>query len=62
MEKKIEERRKGGDRRKRDLGPPEGWKHDRRRNPERRAIEVEEISPEEFNAWVIPGRTNSAPD
>jgi hypothetical protein len=40
--------RTGLDRRKRDSGPPAGWK-ERRRNPERRLPEVEEISIEEFN-------------
>lgn len=39
--------RTGLDRRKRDNGPPAGWK-DRRRSPERRLPEVEEISIEEF--------------
>ncbi|BCB28531.1 hypothetical protein SKTS_34170 [Sulfurimicrobium lacus] len=39
--------RTGLDRRKRDAGPPAGWK-ERRRNPERRMPEVEEISIEEF--------------
>lgn len=40
--------RTGLDRRKRDVGPPAGWK-ERRRTPERRMPEVEEISIEEFN-------------
>ncbi|MEN6584761.1 MAG: hypothetical protein ABFE02_01745 [Sulfuricella sp.] len=40
--------RTGLDRRKRDGGPPAGWK-ERRRNPERRMPEVEEISIEEFH-------------
>lgn len=39
--------RSGRDRRNKDLGPPEGWK-ERRRQPERRLPEVEEISIEEF--------------
>lgn len=39
--------RSGQDRRKKDKGPPEGWK-ERRRNPERRMPEVEEISVAEF--------------
>ena len=40
-------KRTGLDRRKRDIGPPAGWK-ERRRTPERRLPEVEEISIEEF--------------
>lgn len=39
--------RSGQDRRKKEQGPPEGWK-ERRRNPERRMPEVEEISIAEF--------------
>lgn len=39
--------RSGQDRRKKDKGPPAGWK-ERRRNPERRMPEVEEISVAEF--------------
>lgn len=39
--------RSGSDRRKHDIGPPAGWK-ERRRNPERRLPEVEEISIAEF--------------
>ena len=49
--KPIVERRMQ-DRRKRDKGPPSGWKHDRRRTPERRAFDVQEISLEEFEAWM----------
>ena len=39
--------RSSSDRRKKDQGPPSGW-GDRRRNPERRLPEVEEISVAEF--------------
>lgn len=39
--------RSGRDRRKKDMGPPKGWK-DRRHAPERRMPEVEEISVAEF--------------
>lgn len=41
------------DRRKRDKGPPAGWKFDRRRVPERRNIEVMESTLEEFEAWLM---------
>lgn len=43
--------RTGLDRRKRDIGPPAGWK-ERRRNPERRMPEVEEVSMDEFMRLV----------
>ena len=49
--------RSGKDRRKRDVGPPAGWK-ERRRNPERRMPEVEEISVEEFMRLM---KENSGP-
>lgn len=39
--------RSNSDRRKEDQGPPNGW-GDRRRSPERRLPEVEEISVAEF--------------
>ena len=39
--------RSGRDRRKRDIGPPSGWK-ERRRSAERRMPEVEELSVAEF--------------
>jgi len=44
-----DERRSGIDRRKRDVGPPNGWA-DRRKQPERRlpAAEETEISADEF--------------
>jgi len=44
--------RTGKDRRKKDIGPPAGWK-ERRRNPERRMPEVEEISVEEFKRIML---------
>lgn len=44
--------RTGQDRRKKDIGPPAGWK-ERRRNPERRMPEVEEISVEEFKRIML---------
>jgi hypothetical protein len=49
--------RTGLDRRKRDSGPPAGWK-ERRRNPERRLPEVEEISIEEFNRLMQASGTS----
>lgn len=52
--------RSGKDRRKRDVGPPVGWK-ERRRNPERRMPEVEEISVEEFMR-LMKGNSGSATD
>lgn len=38
-----QQRRTGGDRRARDIGPPSGWR-DRRRSVERRAPEVGELA------------------
>ncbi|MDP2784890.1 MAG: hypothetical protein Q8O38_09920 [Sulfurimicrobium sp.] len=52
--------RTGLDRRKRDIGPPAGWK-ERRRNPERRLPEVEEISIEEFKR-LMSANSPSTPD
>ena len=52
--------RSGQDRRKRDVGPPKGWK-ERRRNPERRLPEVEEISIAEFQL-LMAGNKTPAPD
>ncbi len=52
--------RSGKDRRKRDVGPPQGWK-ERRRNPERRLPEVEEISLAEFHL-LMAGNTTPAPN
>ncbi len=50
--------RSGRDRRNHDEGPPGGWK-ERRRNPERRMPEVEEISIAEFkrlmSSNILPG-------
>ena len=45
----TEERRKTGDRRKRDIGPPEGWL-ERRKSAERRLPKAEEseLSDDEF--------------
>ena len=49
-------KRSDHDRREQDIGPPEGWKKDRRIRPDRRAleiIEVEETSFNEFVAWKL---------
>jgi len=45
----VQERRKLGDRRKRDIGPPEGWL-ERRKTAERRLPKAEEseLSDDEF--------------
>lgn len=48
--------RSGQDRRKRDVGPPSAWK-ERRRNPERRLPEVEEISIAEFQLLMAGNKT-----
>jgi hypothetical protein len=53
--------RSGQDRRKRDIGPPEGWK-ERRRNPERRLPEVEEISIAEFMRLMAEAGQPAASD
>lgn len=42
---------RGQDRRRADKGAPSGWK-DRRRNPDRRMPEVEEVSLDEFEALL----------
>lgn len=41
------EQRSGKDRRKSEMGPPSGWK-ERRRSPERRLPDVQELSISEF--------------
>ena len=48
--------RSGQDRRKREVGPPQGWR-DRRRCPERRLPEVEEISHAEFDLHMAANKT-----
>lgn len=50
--------RSGLDRRASDMGPPVGWR-ERRRNPERRMPEVEEISIAEFKRLMSGNRPPS---
>ena len=52
----YQEKRSEQDRRRQDAGPPQAWK-DRRRCPERRMPEVEEISVAEFRLLMAGSRT-----
>ena len=49
---KLIAKRSDNDRRKVDQGPPAGWKQDRRRKPDRRALETIEVVEATFEEFV----------
>ena len=61
----MNDKRKRSDRRIRDYGPPKGWA-DRRKQPDRRLPETEdlEMSPEDFARWfgtAMPATNSTSP-